>query len=134
MKKINITTGNMDNLPAPPGIDGSRDLYCAVHSSRPYIENYHDIVYVTEADSGVPGQFKVWNYNVSSSEWDQRGYIQDGYQVGLEVVNGELTFFGTKYVHVLKNGEWQKARLQPSSPLNSKYLITLLPYLKMPFV
>ena len=98
VKKINVNTGESTDLATPDGGLGGHH-YCVQHS---------DMVYMTEEESG-----KAWKYSITQNSWTKLADVLDENPQGLAVVAGELTFFGSSGVKILRNGAWVNSNVQP---------------------
>ena len=105
--KINIETGTKDTLQPPSSSKGGAH-YCA--------RNGNSVFMSEQQETGREN--KVWELSLADNDsWTQLASVYDAEPQGLDIIAGELYFFGIDGVQVLKNGGWHRAKPQPSVKL-----------------
>merc|ERR1711962_35486 len=117
---LNIETGDTEALLPPDSSIGGAH-YCAKNGNTVFLSEQQK-----RSDFSPRRENKVWKLSLVDKSWTPLAMVYDSKPQGLDVVAGDLYFFGTHGVQVLKNGGWHRAINQPRGALKGGPAILVL--------
>jgi len=74
--------------------------------------NSRKYIYVTQNVNWKETRTRVWKYDITAASWERLPDLEASYTHQL-IADHDLTVFDKNGTQVLKNGEWQRADIQP---------------------